>query len=166
MGNSVVRRATDGDIERLMALYEAFHAFHVRGLPDRLRIPERGEEGEIRQALASILNRDDAAIFVAEGVEGLAGLVEVYRRQDEPSPFRVSYVYGYVQSLVVAQRWRTQGLGRQLMDAARTWAREQGATQMRLEMWEFAEGPLHFYEKLGYRTIRRTLALSLSDCTT
>jgi hypothetical protein len=33
-------------------------------------------------------------------------------------------------------------------------------------MWEFAEGPLHFYEKLGYRTIRRTLALSLSDRTT
>lgn len=163
MGDPIIRLAKPDDIEQLMALYEEFHAFHVRGPPDRLRIPERGEEDEIREALAGILRREDAAIFVAEGADGLAGLVEVYRRQDEPSPYRASYVYGYVQSLFVAEPWRTQGLGRRLMDAARTWARKHGATQMRLTTWEFAEGPLHFYEALGYRTIRRTLALAHSD---
>jgi GNAT superfamily N-acetyltransferase len=163
MDDPIIRRATDGDIVGLMALYTEFHAFHVRGLPDRLRIPERGEVSELQAALAGILQRDDAAIFVAEGAEGLVGLVEVYRRQDEASPFRVSYVYGYVQSLFVAEPWRTHGLGRRLMDTAHTWAREQGATQMRLTTWEFAEGPLHFYDKLGYRTIQRTLMLPLSD---
>jgi GNAT superfamily N-acetyltransferase len=163
MDEPIIRVVKPDDIGQLVALYEDFHAFHERGLPDRLRIPERVEEGEIREALAGILQQEGAAIFVAQSAEGLAGLVEVYRRQDEPSPYRVSYVYGYVQSLFVAEPWRMQGLGRRLMDAACTWACEQGATQMRLTTWEFAEGPLHFYETLGYRTIQRTLALSLSD---
>jgi hypothetical protein len=32
---------------------------------------------------------------------------------------------------------------------------------MRLEIWEFPDGPLPFYQRLGYRTIRRTLAKEL-----
>jgi hypothetical protein len=32
-----------------------------------------------------------------------------------------------------------------------------GASEMRLDVWEFAAGPLEFYERLGYRTLRRAL---------
>jgi len=28
---------------------------------------------------------------------------------------------------------------------------------MKTKTWEFSEGPLHFYEALGYRTLRREL---------
>ncbi len=32
---------------------------------------------------------------------------------------------------------------------------------MRVEIWEFAQGPLHFYEALGYRTLKRDLVIDL-----
>jgi hypothetical protein len=33
---------------------------------------------------------------------------------------------------------------------------------MRLSAWEFAEGPLRFYEKHGFKTVKRMLAASLA----
>jgi diamine N-acetyltransferase len=54
-----------------------------------------------------------------------------------------------------------QGLGRLLVEVAQQWARERGATEMQLDIWEFAAGPLHFYERLGYRTLKRHLVVDL-----
>ena len=39
--------------------------------------------------------------------------------------------------------------------------RERDATQMKLDAWEFAAGPLGFYEKNGYKTLKRTLIKEL-----
>ena len=39
--------------------------------------------------------------------------------------------------------------------------KEKGATEMRIETWEFEEGPLRFNEKNDYRTLRRTLVRAL-----
>ncbi len=32
---------------------------------------------------------------------------------------------------------------------------------MQLDIWEFPAGPLHFYEDLGYRTLKRHLVVDL-----
>jgi GNAT superfamily N-acetyltransferase len=89
------------------------------------------------------------------------GLSEVYLRRDAPHPAAIEYVYGYLQSLIVTASIRRRGLGRQLIAAAEQWSREHGASEMRLACWEFAEGPLPFYEALGYRTMKRTLVRPL-----
>ena len=82
-------------------------------------------------------------------------------RQDEAHPLRVAYRFGYLQSLIVSAAFRAQGLGRLLVEAAQQWARERGATEMQVDIWEFAAGPLHFYERLGYRTLIRHLVAAL-----
>jgi GNAT superfamily N-acetyltransferase len=156
-----IRLATEADREALLALYREFHEFHVGGMPGWLRIPDHRDDREDLEALGQVLRSADAAIFVAEAAGQLVGLAEVYCRQDEPNPATVAYTYGYLQSLVVSAPWRRRGLGRQLVEAAQRWARERGATQMRLSTWEFADGPLHFYESLGYTTVKRTLALNI-----
>jgi GNAT superfamily N-acetyltransferase len=48
------------------------------------------------------------------------------------------------------------------MDEAETWARERGAEEMRLDIWEFDDGPLTFYEKRGYGTVRREMVRRLN----
>ena len=91
----------------------------------------------------------------------MVGLAEVYLRQDESNALRTVYRYGYLQCLVVDQRLRGHDIGRQLMAAAEKWSRAQGATELRLESWEFDQGPLGFYTRQGYRTLRRTLVRTL-----
>jgi GNAT superfamily N-acetyltransferase len=163
--DAVIRRAHEADLDDMIALYEEFHAFHVHGVPDRLRLPERPGDpelrAEVRELLLTLLRDPEAALFVAEVDGALIGLAEVYLRRDAPHPLTVSHTYGYLQSLVVTAEQRGRGLGTRLVVAAENWARGQGATQLRLETWEFPASPLPFYEALGYRTAKRALVKPL-----
>jgi len=91
----------------------------------------------------------------------VVGFAEVYLRKDEPDPARIAYKYGHLQSLLVTEAFRQHGIGEKLLEAAENWAKGRGAAEMRLETWEFPEGPFRFYEKTGYRTLRRKLARRL-----
>lgn len=164
MGNIQVRPASEHDIEVLCALYDEFHEFHVRGVPDRLASlhgtgPDR--RANLVARLRDLIAGDDSAIFVAEQGAQVIGLAEVYLREDDRVPARIVRRFGYLQSMVVTDDCRREGVGRELLGAAEAWAVARGAVEMRLDVWEFGEGPLRFYEHCGYRTLRRTLVRNL-----
>jgi len=153
------------DRQILCELYFEFHELHVAGVPDRLvsrgEPPDTYEHSELCATLGQIISNADAAIFVAESGGQLVGLAEVYLRQDEANPLRVAHRYGLLQSLMVKDTFRHQGIGSRLLQAAQRWAQERDAVEMWLDTWEFEAGPLPFYEKCGYRTLRRTLVRAL-----
>lgn len=70
---------------------------------------------------------------------------------------RVGSRYSHLQSLMVVEGFRGQGVGTLLIEAAEEWARERGAREMRLDTWEFVGDPVDFYEKVGYRTSKRRM---------
>ncbi len=162
MPQPCVRPATEQDINALITLYIEFHEFHVRGMPDRLRIPEMYDYTELRQPLKRIIASDRSTIFVADVSGVLVGLAEVYLRQDEPASTMVTRTYGYLQSLMVLEAFRHKQVGSQLVAVAEQWARAKRASEMQFETWEFERGPLHFYEALNYRTLKRRLVRDLS----
>jgi protein tyrosine phosphatase (PTP) superfamily phosphohydrolase (DUF442 family)/ribosomal protein S18 acetylase RimI-like enzyme len=160
-----VRRATLEDREALCSLYHDFHEFHVHGVPDRLLTlgdpPARFEGTDLFRTLAEILESEDAALFVAVERGAVIGLAEVYVRDDVPNPARVAHRYGHLQSLMVSSAARRRGAGRLLATAAAAWAGEHGASEMRVDTWEFPGAPGAFYERVGYCTVRRTWVKSL-----
>jgi len=62
-----------------------------------------------------------------------------------------------IDSLAVKEGFRRSGVGRALMERAHQWARDKGVTQVELGVWEFNEGAMAFYEKLGYRPASRKM---------
>jgi GNAT superfamily N-acetyltransferase len=163
MTETRVRAATTQDIAGLIPLYIEFHEFHVAGVPDRLRIPENYNVGLFQTTLSDYIQRPDVGVFVAEHDEQLIGFVEVQRREDPTEDTVVSHRYAHVQSLMVTAQHRKAGLGRALLRAAKEWATAQGVTQLRLDLWEFEAGPLHFYERLGFHTVKRTMAIDTTN---
>lgn len=160
MSQATIRLATERDFEALCRLYHEFHDFHVLGVPDRLRSLEpqgEGGDSELIDALHRIVDGPDSTLFVAEVSGEVVGLAEVTIREDESNIVRVSRRYGHLQSLMVSESFQQHGLGSLLLEAAQRWAKEKGASEMRLDTWEFPAGPLGFYEIQGYRTLRRTL---------
>jgi GNAT superfamily N-acetyltransferase len=160
-----VRAATTADVPALIALYIAFHAFHVAGVPDRLRVPERYDIPLIRTTLDDYIQRPDVALLVAEHHQQVIGFVEVHVKEDPVDRAVVFHRYGHIQSLMVAESRRKSGVGRALLRAAQAWAARQGIAQLRLDLWEFAAGPLPFYEHLGFHTIKRTMTIDVADAT-
>ncbi len=162
--NVIVRRACKSDIEALCPLIHAFHEFHAAGLP--LHLASLGElksfdTTELVERLLEILGNAEAAIFVAESDGRLMGFAEVYFRQDGANTAVIGHKYGYLQSLMVSEKVRAMGIGKQLLQQAEKWAQGKGAEEMRLEIWDFEQGPLKFYEKLAYKTLKRTLVREL-----
>ena len=160
----MIRSATRADILALSELYAEFHDFHVQRLPDQLRSPEPGEVDptEFERKVEEILAGEDAAMLVAESDGLIVGFAEAYVREASGNPYRHARRYGLLQSLGVTERLRHSGLGRTLVDAVEEWARSRGATEMRVETWEFEGGPLPFYQRLGYRTYERKLIRPLT----
>ena len=164
MNDIKIRLANKEDLEVLCRLYVEFHEFHMRGVPDRLRSlgdPEKYDCLELLPKLKEIIINKDSEIFIAEINQKPVGFAEVYIREDKPDPARVCRKYGYLQSLLVTEKSRKKGIAKKLVEVVEAWAKQKGAIEMQLDIWEFTEGPLNFYQNLGYRTLRRTLTRQL-----
>ncbi len=165
MSQIEIHLADECDSDALCALCYEFHEYHVRGVPSRLRsLGDRDEQdwSRLHKLLSDIYRNGNAALFVAQVAGEMVGLAEVYYKQDDrANPAIVPYSYGYLQSLMVLEPFRRQGIGMQLVNVAKHWAKEKGATEMRLSVWEFDAGPLPFYERIGFRTLQRELVAKL-----
>jgi GNAT superfamily N-acetyltransferase len=164
MNSVLIRSAKVQDVDVLCRLYGEFHEFHVKGVPDRLASlgePEHHDTPKLRSDIAKVINNQNSEILLSLVDNQVVGFAEVYLLTDKLNPARVAYNYGHLQSLLVSEAFRRQGVGEKLLEAAESWAKTRGATEMRLDIWEFPEGPLRFYEKTGYRTLRRKLVRRL-----
>ena len=108
------------------------------------------DESEIRTRLTTLGARDDHAFYVAEVDGEVAGWIGV--RTDLSLE---GGAYAEIIGLVVDERWRSKGLGEDLVRAAETWARDRGATKLRVRSNVIRERAHKFYERLGYTITKR-----------
>lgn len=97
-------------------------------------------------ALRQAIESHDACVLLAESEGGeLIGFITGY--QDLHS---VRYGYrAWVEDLAVHPGQRSRGVGKALLDAAKDWARERGATHLELDSAEARADAHRFYEREG-----------------
>lgn len=66
-----------------------------------------------------------------------------------------------IDDLIVRKVFRRFGVGRALVERAHRWALDKQVNQGELNVWEFNQTAIAFYEKLGYRTASRRMWGSL-----
>ena len=90
------------------------------------------------------------AVFVAvvprAGVVGWIGVTE--------STSITSSNRAEVEGLVVEDEYRSNGIGRLLLDAAESWARQRGCTSLRLLSNIIRERAHQFYQRAGYDILK------------
>ena len=140
-----VRAATHDDVEQVLPLYEWLFA------PPGTR-PDSWDERRAAVALRAAVDSHDAVVLIAEVDDGsLIGFCTAY--QDLHS---VRFGYrAWVEDLAVDPERRSRGVGKALLDAAKDWARERGATHLELDSAEVRSDAHRFYEREGaaYRSI-------------
>lgn len=104
--------------------------------------------GKQRQGLALLLHDDRSCVLVAEEGGEVVGMSTGQRviSTAEGGPAVL------VEDVVVDPGHRGQGIGRALMEALATWAREQGATRMQLLADTNNAPALAFYDRQGWQT--------------
>lgn len=153
-----IREATLADQKGLNLLYAEIDALHHEALPELFR----SHEGIARPSafLADRLADPAMRIYLAEGGERLVGMILLKLRTQDHS-LMVKRDYLHISTLIVAADFHGQGVAQRLMDTAVAFAREHGLSQLRLNVYEFNQRAIAFYEKEGFTTLGRQLWLNL-----
>ena len=134
-----VRAAEPADIGELIAAYEWLFA------PPGSK-PHTWDENRAAVALSQAIESHDSAILVATGAEGaIVGFVTGYLDLH-------SVRFGYrcwVEDFAVDPAHRSCGIGKELLQAIRGWARERGATHLELDSADPRTDAHRFYEREG-----------------
>jgi GNAT superfamily N-acetyltransferase len=132
-----VRAADPGEEERLLFVYEWLFA------PPGSQ-PSQWDERRAQVAMRQAIDSHDAAVLLAQaGDEAIVGICTAY--QDIHS---IRYGYrAWVEDLAVDPAWRSRGVGKALLDAAKAWAKERGATHLELDSGDARLDAHRFYER-------------------
>jgi GNAT superfamily N-acetyltransferase len=131
-----VRPARADEVEAVIPLYEWLFA------PPGSR-PSSWDERRAAVALWQAISSHDAIVLVADEGGRLVGFLTGY--QDLHS---VRFGYrAWVEDFAVDPERRSRGVGKLLLDAAKDWARERGATHLELDSAETRHDAHRFYER-------------------
>lgn len=135
----VMREATADDLPDVLALYAQ------PGLDDgEVLTPEQA-----REVFAQFARYPSYRLFVACDASGRVlgsyALLVMHNLAHRGTPSAI------VEDVVVDQRYRSQGIGRRMMEHARTLAREAGAYKLALSSNQKRTRAHAFYDSLGFQ---------------
>jgi GNAT superfamily N-acetyltransferase len=145
-----VREAQAAEVERVLGMYEWLFA------PPG-SVPPRWDADRARAAIAAAIEDPEAVVLVAEHRGELLGLCTGYLDMN-------SVRFGvrcWVEDLAVGPDHRSQGVGKDLLDAAKHWARERGASHLELDSGDARPDAHRFYEREGPSWTSRCFAWEL-----
>ena len=131
-----VRPAVSEEVERVLGMYEWLFA-----PPGSL--PPAWDAERARRAIAETIAGEASTMLVAEHRGELLGFCSAYIELN-------SVRYGvrcWVEDLAVNPERRSLGVGKGLLDAAKDWARERGATHLELDSGEARTEAHRFYDR-------------------
>jgi len=134
-----IRAAEPDDTEALLAAWEWLFA------PPGQR-PDDWDPKRARAALTDAIASRDALVVVAREDGGdVVGYCTAYY-----GPHTIRFgMRAWLEELAVHPDRRSQGIGARLLDAARAWARERGASHLKLDSALAREDAHRFYEREG-----------------
>jgi GNAT superfamily N-acetyltransferase len=96
------------------------------------------------------LDPEENLVLVVEDAGRVVGWIHVFRshRLEEN-------VFAELGGLILSRDYRGEGLGRRLMEYGEQWAREHGCAKFRVRSHEKRAEAHRFYERVGYRTVKR-----------
>lgn len=156
----MVRFAKKEDIERVNELRKQVNDVHVEGRPD---IFKPGFNEELRNHIYEIWEAEEKDIIVAEREGIICGFACVQFVDKPENPFMNARKFYAVDEFGVDEPFRRQGVARELIDFIKQDAIKRGLPKLELNMWEFNEGALAFYEAVGFKTYRRYMELEWAN---
>lgn len=150
MTDYTTRPATLSDCAAIQPILAEGHAVHQEALPHIYRAAFRHTQEAI-DWLAPYIEQDDKLLLVAEQQEQIAGVLLASIWEPPDRPHRIPRRFVHVNTLDVTAAHRRRGVGQILMREVERWAREQGLSEIELNVWAFNDKALRLYERLGYQ---------------
>ena len=151
-----VRRAREDELERVNELRMQVNAIHVAGKPE---VFKPGFPEELRNYIYAIHKDPEQFITVAVKDETICGFAVLHHINRPENPFMKERDFLDIDEFCVDEAFRRQGVASEMIDFIREFAKEKGFHRIELNMWEFNQDALAFYEAAGFQTFRRYMEM-------
>jgi diamine N-acetyltransferase len=108
-----------------------------------------------------LLNDKNSEVLVAKLNGQIVGFAVLEIKEAPQFASLVSRKYAYISDFGVKKAFQNNGIGKQLFFACVEWAKEKGASSLELNVWEFNQKAISFYEQLGMKPMSRKMAIDL-----
>lgn len=148
----MVRFAEEKDLNIINELRKQVNDIHVEGRPD---VFKAGFRTEIRDFAKVIMNGENSDIIVAERNGVICGMVCVDYVNKPETPYSKARSFYHVQEIAVDVNYRRQGVAKELLEFMITDAKKRKLGKIELDVWEFNDSAIEFYQAVGFRQTRR-----------
>ncbi len=150
-----LREATPKDFKAISALFQEVDNLHCEHLPDLFRRAEGAPREE--SFIIGLIRNPDALVLVAEHEARILGLVVALTRSSPGFPYLVPLRYAVIDTIVVTASARGRGIGQAMMAFTEAWASDQGVDRIELDVFEFNEEALSFYQGREFSVLSRRM---------
>ena len=152
----IVRLAEEKDLSRVNELRKQVNDLHVMGKPE---VFKAGFSSELRDYIQLIREDPEQEIVVAEKDGTICAFAVIHHISRPENPFMYERDFLDIDEFCVDEKYRRQGAGSALVRFIRDFAKEKGFHRIELNMWEFNQDALAFYEAAGFTTFRRYMEM-------
>ena len=152
MNTTLIRNSNPNDTDSVYSLLCIIANLHKNGRPDMFHdLISKYTPQEVYERLS----KDENGVFVAEQDGRVVGYVfcDIIKEGNGLTL--------YIDDLCVDPEVRSRGIGRMLIDRAKEYAKEKNCGFLMLNVWEFNENAVAFYEKYGFSTRTRHMELKI-----
>ena len=151
-----VRFAKETELDRINVLRKQVNDLHVKGKPE---IFKPGFPKELSDHIYTIWNDPEQKIVVCERFGEICGFAVLHHIVRPETPFMFERDFLDVDEFCVDEAHRRTGVATEMIAFIRAYAKEQGFQRIELNMWEFNQDALAFYEAVGFSTYRRYMEM-------
>lgn len=148
----IVRFARRDELDEVNRIRLQVNDVHVNGRPDIFRA---GFCDELKNHVFEIFEAEDSDVIVALENEKVVGFACVNHFMRPETPYSLARGMYRVEEFGVDENHRRKGIGKKLIEWIGEDARQKGFDRVDLDMWQFNESALKFYESIGFSTYRR-----------
>jgi len=121
--------------------------------------PEWNTEEDATKYFEARITQEDGFAMVAEEDEEVVGYILGRLRNAED--YRTDLDIAELETMYVKPEYRSQGIGTNFIQHFESWASEQNADRMRVEVTSQNEGGIQFYERNGLEDYARIMEKNL-----
>ena len=151
-----IRLATFDDVVVISKMYEDFFAYHAKMQPDYYNAAE--EHGKYPEY---IINSEKDDLIIAEIGSNIAGFAHVLEDKTSPYDCIVQHKFAVCMDLYTALDYRKMGIGTELMNAVKDWAKSRRLDYVELKVLIENENAIRLYEREGFGTVFHAMRCKL-----
>ena len=141
-----LRHATEGDLPALLEFEQGVVTAERPYNPTLI-------EGEIHYYnLNSLIDSENAALIVAEDEENIIASGYALIKSTEKDYYNFDR-YAYLGFMYVKPEYRGKGVNKLILDELTNWSRDQGVSEIRLEVYADNESAVKAYEKTDFEPL-------------